>query len=46
MKVDNRLTDDNTKLAVDLKFNHIDDFEPAKVDKMSDTLRQNATLVD
>jgi type VI secretion system protein ImpB len=31
MKVDNRLTDDNTKLAVDLNFKSIDDFEPARV---------------
>lgn len=31
LKVDNRLTADNTKLAVELNFKHIDDFEPARV---------------
>jgi type VI secretion system protein ImpB len=31
MKVDNKLTGDNTKLAVELNFKHIDDFEPARV---------------
>jgi type VI secretion system protein ImpB len=31
LKVDNRLTDPNTKLAVELNFKHMDDFEPARV---------------
>jgi type VI secretion system protein ImpB len=32
MKVDNKLTGENdTKLAVELNFKHIDDFEPARV---------------
>jgi type VI secretion system protein ImpB len=31
MRVDNRLTDENTKLAVELKFKSIDDFEPANI---------------
>src|SRR5271170_5416806 len=31
MRVDNRLTDENTKLAVELKFKHMDDFEPANI---------------
>jgi type VI secretion system protein ImpB len=31
MKVQNRLTDDNTKLAVELNFKTMDDFEPARV---------------
>ena len=31
MRVQNRLTDENTKLAVELKFKHIDDFEPANI---------------
>ena len=31
MKVQNRLTDDNTKLAVELNFKNMDDFEPARV---------------
>jgi type VI secretion system protein ImpB len=31
MRVQNRLTDENTKLAVELKFKSIDDFEPANI---------------
>lgn len=31
MKVANRLTEGNTKLAVELNFKHIDDFEPTRV---------------
>jgi len=31
MKVDNKLTGEDTKLAVELNFKHLDDFEPAKV---------------
>jgi type VI secretion system protein ImpB len=31
MKVQNRLTDEDTKLAVELSFKSIDDFEPARV---------------
>jgi type VI secretion system protein ImpB len=31
MKVDNKLTDGDSKLAVELNFKHIDDFEPARV---------------
>jgi|SRR5947209_5014711 len=31
MKVQNRLTDEDTKLAVELKFGSMDDFEPARV---------------
>jgi type VI secretion system protein ImpB len=31
MRVQNRLTDENTKLAVELKFNTMDDFEPANI---------------
>ena len=31
MKVENRLTDEDTKLAVELNFKHMDDFEPASV---------------
>jgi type VI secretion system protein ImpB len=30
-KVQNKLTDEDTKLAVELKFKHIDDFEPAAI---------------
>jgi type VI secretion system protein ImpB len=31
MRVQNRLTDEDTKLAVELNFKHIDDFEPDRV---------------
>ena len=31
LKVDNKLADDGTQMAVDLKFNQIEDFEPARV---------------
>jgi len=31
LKVDNKLADDGTQMAVDLKFNSIEDFEPARV---------------
>ncbi len=32
-RVDNKLADDNTKLNVELKFNHLDDFSPINVVK-------------
>jgi type VI secretion system protein ImpB len=31
MKVQNKLTDEDTKLAVELNFKHFDDFEPARI---------------
>src|SRR5947209_20212475 len=31
LKVDNKLTDAATKLAVELNFKHMDDFEPGRV---------------
>ena len=31
LKVDNKLADDGTQMAVDLKFGSMDDFEPARV---------------
>lgn len=31
MKVQNRLTDPDSKIAVELNFKHLDDFEPARV---------------
>ena len=40
MKVDNKLTDDNTKLAVELNFKHLDDFEPARVAEQVGPLRE------
>lgn len=41
MKVQNRLTgDDSTKLAVELNFKHMDDFEPARVAQQVQPLRE------
>jgi type VI secretion system protein ImpB len=40
MKVQNRLTDPDSKLAVELNFNHIEDFEPAKVAQQVGPLRE------
>src|SRR5262245_61098502 len=40
MKVDNKLTGDDTKLAVELNFKHMDDFEPARVAEQVPALRQ------
>jgi type VI secretion system protein ImpB len=40
MKVQNRLTDQDTKLAVELNFKHMDDFEPARVANQVEPLRQ------
>src|SRR5215469_1828180 len=31
LKVDNKLADDGTQMSVDLKFNSLGDFEPARV---------------
>ena len=31
LKVDNKLADDGSQMAVDLKFNSMDDFEPARI---------------
>ena len=31
MKVDNKLADDGSQMAVELKFNAMDDFDPAKI---------------
>ena len=31
LKVDNKLADDGSQMSVDLKFNSMDDFEPARV---------------
>jgi type VI secretion system protein ImpB len=39
-KVDNKLTDENTKLAVELNFKHFDDFEPARVAEQVPALRE------
>src|SRR5215475_3881608 len=41
MKVDNKLTGEgDTKLAVELNFKHIDDFEPARVAEQVPALRE------
>lgn len=40
LKVQNRLTDQDTKLAVELNFRHVDDFEPARVANQVEPLRQ------
>ena len=40
MQVQNRLTDENTKLGVELNFKHIDDFEPAHVAEQVPALKE------
>jgi type VI secretion system protein ImpB len=40
MKVQNRLTGDDTKLAVELNFQHMDDFDPARVAQQVGPLRE------
>jgi type VI secretion system protein ImpB len=40
IKVNNRLTDDNTKIAAELNFKHIDDFEPARVARQIEPLKK------
>jgi type VI secretion system protein ImpB len=40
MKVQNRLTEEDTKLAVELNFKHIDDFEPAQVAQQIGPLKE------
>jgi len=40
MRVDNKLTDENSKLAVELNFKHIDDFEPARVAEQIPALKE------
>ncbi|HXG18254.1 MAG TPA: type VI secretion system contractile sheath small subunit [Methylomirabilota bacterium] len=39
-KVDNKLTDDDSKLAVELRFNNMDDFEPEQVVNQIEPLRK------
>lgn len=39
-QADNKLADDGSKLNVELKFNHIDDFEPANVVKQVPPMRE------
>jgi type VI secretion system protein ImpB len=40
MKVQNRLTDENTKLAVELNFKNMDDFSPARVAEQVEPLKE------
>jgi len=40
LKVQNKLTDEDTKLAVELNFKHMDDFEPARVANQVAPLRE------
>ena len=39
-RVDNKLTDDDTKIGVELKFNNLNDFSPENVVKQIDPLRK------
>ena len=38
-RVDNKLTNDDTKMGVELRFNSLDDFEPEQVVKQVEPLR-------
>jgi len=40
MKVQNKLTDEDSKIAVELNFKHMDDFEPARVAQQVGPLRE------
>src|SRR5712692_11150870 len=40
LRVPNKLTDPNSKLAIELKFKHMDDFEPARVAEQIGPLKQ------
>jgi type VI secretion system protein ImpB len=39
-RVDNKLTDDDSKMAVELRFNRIEDFEPEQVARQVEPLRK------
>jgi type VI secretion system protein ImpB len=39
-RVDNKLTNDDTKMGVELRFNSLDDFEPEQVVKQVEPLRK------
>jgi type VI secretion system protein ImpB len=39
-RVDNKLTDDDTKMGVELRFNSIEDFEPEQVVRQVEPLRK------
>ena len=40
LRVQNRLTDEDTKLSAELSFKHIDDFEPARVAEQVPALKE------
>ena len=40
IRVDNKLTNDGSKINVELKFNHVDDFNPTNVVKQVEPLRK------
>lgn len=40
MRVPNQVSDPNTKLAVELNFKHIDDFEPARIAEQIEPLKK------
>jgi type VI secretion system protein ImpB len=40
LKVDNKLTDDDSRMAVELSFNSMDDFQPAAVVNQVEPLRE------
>ena len=40
LSVDNKLSDDGSKMRASLKFNHMDDFEPAKVAEQVPALKE------
>jgi type VI secretion system protein ImpB len=40
LRVQNKLTDENTKLGAELNFRHIDDFEPARVAEQIPALKE------
>jgi type VI secretion system protein ImpB len=39
-RVDNKLTDDDTRLAIELRFTNMDDFEPEQVVQQVESLRR------
>jgi type VI secretion system protein ImpB len=39
-RVDNKLTDDDTKLGVELRFQHLDDFSPERVAEQVEPLKK------
>ena len=46
LKVDNKLSDDDSQMSVELSFNSMDDFQPAAVVNQVEPLRELMTKVD